>query len=192
MRLIVGLGNPGLRYAHTRHNIGFDILDLFAKEHGARIRRRWCRALVADARIMGEEFILAKPQTFMNSSGEAVREICMRAKIDPSAVMVVCDDVNLELGRLRLRPHGSSGGHHGLESIISCLRSQEFARLRIGVGEGPNQKDVVDHVLSRFHKRESDTVADIQRKSVDCLNMTIAEGIEKAMNRFNSWSAQTE
>lgn len=182
----MGLGNPGLRYAHTRHNIGFDVVDLFARAHGTRVRRRWCRSLVADVKIYGEDFILAKPQTFMNSSGEAVREICLRAKIDPASVLVVCDDVNLELGCLRLRARGSSGGHHGLESIINCLRSQDFARLRIGVGVGTNQKDVIDHVLGRFHKSEARAVADIQQASVDCLNMTIQEGIERAMNSFNS------
>lgn len=185
MRLIVGLGNPGLRYRGTRHNVGFDVVDEFARRHGTRLRRKWCRALVAEVRLFGEPFMLAKPQTFMNLSGESVREILMRTKSQVAEALVVCDDVNLSLGRLRLRPSGSAGGHHGLESIIHCTRSQEFARLRVGVGEGSNRSDVVDHVLGRFHKVEQKRAAAVIQAAADCLDATIRDGIDAAMNHYN-------
>lgn len=185
MRLIVGLGNPGLRYAGTRHNIGFDIVDTFAARHGSRLRRRWCRAVVGTVRIGGEEYLLAKPQTFMNHSGESVREILMRSKLDIRDALVVCDDINLPLGKMRLRARGSAGGHHGLESIMQCTRSSDFARLRIGVGQGRGGAHTVDHVLGRFHKAEKACVRQIAGLAVDCIDTIIAEGIEAAMNRFN-------
>ncbi len=185
MRLIVGLGNPGIRYAGTRHNIGFEVVDRFARRHGARLRRRWCRSLVADLRIRGEEFLLAKPQTFMNLSGEAVRELLLRTKAAAADMLVVCDDINLPLGRIRLRPTGSAGGHHGLESIISCIRSQDFPRLRVGVGEGNNRQDVRDHVLGRFHRSERRLVEDVIETAADCLDCAVQEGLHIAMNRFN-------
>ncbi len=185
MRLIVGLGNPGIRYAGTRHNIGFEVVDRFARRHGARLRRRWCRSLVADLRIRGEEFLLAKPQTFMNLSGEAVRELLLRTKAAAADMLVVCDDINLPLGRIRLRPSGSAGGHHGLESIIACIRSQDFPRLRVGVGEGNNRQDVRDHVLGRFHRSERRLVEDVIETAADCLDCAVQEGLHIAMNRFN-------
>lgn len=185
MRLIVGLGNPGIRYAGTRHNIGFEVVDRFARRHGARLRRRWCRSLVADLRIRGEEFLLAKPQTFMNLSGEAVRELLLRTKAAAADMLVVCDDINLPLGRIRLRPSGSAGGHHGLESIIACIRSQDFPRLRVGVGEGNNRQDVRDHVLGRFHRSERRLVEDVIETAADCLDSAVQEGLHIAMNRFN-------
>ena len=183
--VIVGLGNPGLRYGGTRHNVGFMALDLFASRTHARVRRRWCRSLVGDARISGREFILAKPQTFMNASGEAVREILMRSKTGPPDLLVICDDVNLPLGTIRLRARGSAGGHHGLESIIHCLHSSDFARLRIGIGEGRNGRDVIPHVLGRFHKSEQKRVDEVLARSVDCVELLISDGIEAAMNAFN-------
>ncbi|BCW98726.1 MAG: peptidyl-tRNA hydrolase [Armatimonadota bacterium] len=185
MRLIVGLGNPGIRYAGTRHNIGFEVVDRFARRHGARLRRRWCRSLVADLRIRGEEFLLAKPQTFMNLSGEAVRELLLRTKAAAADILVVCDDINLPLGRIRLRPSGSAGGHHGLESIIACIRSQDFPRLRVGVGEGNNRQDVRDHVLGRFHPSERKLAEDVIETAADCLDCALQEGLHAAMNRFN-------
>ncbi len=185
MRLIAGLGNPGLRYAGTRHNIGFEVLDHFAARHGARVRRRYCRSLVAEVTILGEKFMLAKPQTFMNNSGEAVKEIITRCSIDPAAILVICDDVNLPPGKIRLRPKGSAGGHHGLESIIACTKRQDFARLRVGVGEGNNHNDVIDHVLGRFHKSEKAVVEDAIERAVECLDTIIEQGIEAAMNAYN-------
>lgn len=183
--MIVGLGNPGRKYAGTRHNVGFDVLDLFAHRHGIRIKKRYCQALIADLRLDDEKFLLAKPQTFMNNTGEVVRDILQRMKIDSSSVLVICDDVNLPLGKIRLRPRGSAGGHHGLESIIDCTHSQEFARLRVGVGEGKDKTDVTDHVLGRFHKAEMSTLTDTLKRSVDCVDMIIIEGIEAAMNAHN-------
>jgi len=165
--------------------MGFDVLDMFAKKHGVRMRRKYCRALVGDARILGEEFMLAKPQTFMNSSGEAVREILVRQKLMPPFLMVVCDDVNLPLGKLRLRQRGSAGGHHGLTSIIESVHSSDFVRLRIGVGVGPNHRDVIDHVLGKFHKQEQALVDETLLRAVACLDSIIADGIEVAMHKFN-------
>lgn len=128
MRLIVGLGNPGIRYAGTRHNIGFEVVDRFARRHGARLRRRWCRSLVADLRIRGEEFLLAKPQTFMNLSGEAVRELLLRTKAAAADMLVVCDDINLPLGRIRLRRPAAP------EDITGWSPSSRASALRIFPG----------------------------------------------------------
>lgn len=186
MKLIVGLGNPGLRYKGTRHNIGYDVVDLFASWYGVKLKRKWCRARVGDVTINGETYICAKPETYMNHSGEAVQDILYRTKkITPGAVLVVCDDINLPLGRMRLRPGGSAGGHHGLESIIRCIRSQDFARLRIGVGVGSNSRDVVDHVLGRFHPGERDLARKMVKLGAMCLKSVIEDGIQAAMNTYN-------
>lgn len=186
MKLIVGLGNPGLRYKGTRHNIGYEVLDLFAGWYGVKLKRKWCRARVGDVVVNGETYVCAKPETYMNHSGEAVQDILYRTKkITPAAVLVVCDDINLPLGKMRLRPSGSAGGHHGLESIIHCIRSQDFARLRIGVGVGGNRRDVVDHVLGKFAPGERELARHMVKLGAMCLKSVIEDGIHAAMNTYN-------
>ena len=185
MKLIVGLGNPGRRYEGTRHNVGFEIVDLVARRHGADWESgpRGAEALVA--RWRGGDAVLAKPLTFMNLSGAAVVALLQFYKVDLADLLVVVDDVNIPLGRLRARPEGSAGGHNGLKSLIASLGSQEFARLRVGVGRGDDRRDLADHVLARFDATERATVAETVDRSADAVELFVAEGIGQAMNRYN-------
>ena len=182
MRVIVGLGNPGRTYAHTRHNIGFDVLDTLAKRRVARILSRQCRALVGSFEHYGEQILLVKPQTFMNESGQAVGQIARKYNLEPGEFLVVYDDMDLPLGRIRIRPSGSSGGHKGMNSIIHHLHSQDFPRIRIGIG---HQGEAIDHVLSRFSRKEREVIDVAIQQAADALEMILDEGIEAAMNRYN-------
>ncbi len=191
MKLIVGLGNPGRRYAGTRHNIGFDVLDRLA----ARRRVEWdaaprgIEALAARAEVAGdgagERVLLAKPLTFMNLSGQAVLGLAQFFKIELPDLLVVVDEANLELGRLRARASGSAGGHNGLKSIIDVLGTGDFARLRIGVGRGDARRDLSDHVLARFDPEERESVAAAADRAAEAAELFVAEGITPVMNRFN-------
>ena len=182
MRMIVGLGNPGRAYAHTRHNVGFDILDRFAKRRGIRILRRQSRALVGSFETGGEQILLVKPQTFMNESGQAVADLARKYHLEPTDVLVVYDDIDLPLGKLRIRTRGSSGGHKGMRSIISHLHSEDFPRMRIGIGRAG---EAIDHVLSRFNSRERAIIDVTMQRAVDALEMILEEGLEAAMNQYN-------
>lgn len=185
MHLIVGLGNPGKKYEGTRHNIGFDVVDALAKRHGAEWEAapRGIEALVARWRMA--DSVLVKPLTYMNLSGGAVVPLLQFYKIDPVDFLVLVDEVHLELGRLRIRRSGSAGGHNGLKSIIGSLGSQEFARLRIGVGRGDDRRDLADHVLAKFDADERATVAEMVDRSADAVELFVAEGIGPVMNRYN-------
>ena len=185
MNLIVGLGNPGRRYEGTRHNVGFDVLDTLARRHGAEWETapRGIEALVA--RWRSHDTVLAKPLTFMNLSGAAVVALMQFYKIDPLDLLVVVDDVNIELARVRSRPGGSAGGHNGLKSVIGSLGSEAFARLRIGVGRGNGRRDLVDHVLAKFDAEERAIVAEMVDRSADAVELFVAEGIGQVMNRYN-------
>jgi peptidyl-tRNA hydrolase, PTH1 family len=185
MKLIVGLGNPGRRYEATRHNIGFEILDLLARRHGVAWEAgpRGIEALIA--RWRSADVVLAKPLTFMNLSGAAVVALLQFYKIDPVDLLVVVDDVNIDLGRLRARPEGSAGGHNGLKSLIGSLGSQAYARLRVGVGRGDGRRDLADHVLARFDAEERAIVAETVDRSADAVDLFVAEGIGPVMNRYN-------
>lgn len=186
MKLIVGLGNPGRKYDGTRHNVGFDVVDVLARRHGAEwaAAPRGIEAFVARMRNTGA-CILAKPLTYMNLSGGAVVPLLQFYRIDPVDLLVVVDEVHLDLGRLRIRRSGSAGGHNGLKSIIGALGSQEFARLRIGVGRGDGRRDLADHVLARFDADERAIVAEMVDRSADAVELFIAEGIGPVMNRYN-------
>ena len=183
MKLIVGLGNPGRRYAGTRHNVGFEVLDAIA----ARNRLEWesakADAVIAKWRAQGA--LLAKPVTFMNLSGHAVGELLRFYKIELPDLFVVVDDVNLELGRLRTRAGGSAGGHNGLKSLIAQLGTDEFARLRIGVGRGDARRDLADHVLATFEPDERPIVAEAVARAAEAVELFIVEGVEPVMNRYN-------
>ena len=185
MFLIAGLGNPGRRYDGTRHNIGFDAVDELARRHGAdwEAAPRGVEALVARWRLA--ETVFVKPLTFMNLSGQAIVSLLQFYKIDLSGLLVVVDDVNLELGRLRTRSRGSAGGHNGLKSVIAALGSDEFARLRIGVGRGDGRRDLADHVLAKFDAEERTIVAETVSRTADAVELFIAEGIGPVMNRYN-------
>lgn len=185
MFLVVGLGNPGRRYDGTRHNIGFDVVDELARRHRAEWEAapRGVEALVARWRLADTVFV--KPLTFMNLSGQAIVGLMQFYKIDPSGLLVVVDDVNLELGRLRIRSRGSAGGHNGLKSVIAVLGSEEFARLRIGVGRGDGRRDLADHVLAKFDAGERTIVAETVSRTSDAVELFIAEGIGPVMNRYN-------
>lgn len=185
MKLIVGLGNPGPRYDGTRHNVGFEVVNLLATRHGAEWESgpRGVEALLA--RWREADAVLAKPLTFMNLSGSAVQGLLQFYKIVPADLLVVLDDVNLELGRLRTRARGSAGGHNGLRSIIGSLGSEDFARLRIGVGRGDDRRDLADHVLARFDADERASIVEAVSRSADAAELFVAEGIGPVMNRYN-------
>ena len=184
MKLILGLGNPGRRYAGTRHNVGFDVLDVLAGRHGLDWESAPAEAVLANWRPAGA--MLAKPLTFMNLSGHAARDLLRFFKIDPAGLLVVVDEVQLEVGRLRARPSGSAGGHNGLKSLIEQLGTEEFARLRIGVGRGDARRDLADHVLATFDPFERDVVAETVGRAADAVELFVTEGIGPVMNRFNN------
>lgn len=186
--MIVGLGNPGRAYAHTRHNVGFDIVDLFAKRRKVRILNRQSRALVGSFDLCGEQILLVKPQTFMNESGQAVGDLARKHHLSPDDVLVIYDDIDLPLGKLRVRMRGSSGGHKGMKSIIAHLHSDDFPRMRIGVGRAG---DAIDHVLSRFNRKDRVIIDVTIEQAVDALNMVLEEGIEAAMNQYNRAEEQS-
>lgn len=187
MKLIVGLGNPGREYQGTRHNIGFMVLDILARAHGISVKSRRNKAHVGEGVIENQKVVLAKPLTYMNLSGEAVGGLMRRYRLKPADLIVVSDDVDLPLGRIRIRASGSAGGHKGLRSIIHSLGTQEFARIRVGIGSP--DREMVDYVLSRFHRKERDVVKEVVGRSADAVQMILAEGIEQAMNRFNASGA---
>jgi peptidyl-tRNA hydrolase, PTH1 family len=185
MRLIAGLGNPGRKYQGTRHNVGFEIVDLLADRARAiwESAPRGIEALVA--RDRERDMVLAKPLTFMNLSGTATQGLLQFFKIEVADLLVIVDDINLELGRLRARPAGSAGGHNGLRSIIEALGMGEFARLRVGVGRGDARRDLADHVLARFEPDERPIVAEAVGRAADAAELFVTEGIAPMMNKFN-------
>ena len=185
VKLIVGLGNPGRKYEGTRHNVGFEVIDVLARRHGAEWEAapRGTEALVARWRMA--DSVLVKPLTYMNLSGGAVVPLLQFYKIDPVDLLVLVDEVHIDLGRLRIRRSGSAGGHNGLKSLIGSLGSQEFARLRIGVGRGDGRRDLADHVLAKFDADERPIVAEMVDRSADAVELFIAEGIGPVMNSYN-------
>ncbi|MFA5156962.1 MAG: aminoacyl-tRNA hydrolase [Candidatus Omnitrophota bacterium] len=186
MKLIVGLGNPGRAYAGSRHNIGFLVVEALAKEYGVKLKKTFGRPWIcAKAEIEGSSVLLAEPLTYMNLSGSAVAALLKKNKIGINNLLVVCDDLDLDLGRLKIRDNGSSGGHRGLESIIRSLASREFSRLRAGIGRPGDNMDASDYVLSQFKKDEKKQVLEIVEKACACVRSWIAEGVDKTMNTFN-------
>jgi PTH1 family peptidyl-tRNA hydrolase len=183
VKLVVGLGNPGRKYDGTRHNVGFDVVDLLAAGHHLEWESAPADALIA--RWRAASVLVAKPLTFMNLSGHAVGELMRFYKMEREDIVVIVDDANLELGRLRARPSGSAGGHNGLKSIIGALGSEDFARLRVGVGRGDARRDLADHVLARFDPQEREDVAEAVGRAADAAELFVSEGIGPVMNRFN-------
>lgn len=186
MKIIVGLGNPGRKYEKTRHNVGFMIASALADKHGIRLNTRALRSsLIGRGRVLGEEVAIALPQTYMNRSGEAVKAILSRKKTELCDLLVVCDDVNLSLGIMRIRAGGSAGGHNGLASIIEYLGSDGFARLRVGIGKDTENANLSGYVLSVFKKAEEAILDEVVETSVDCCETWINEGVEGTANQFN-------
>jgi PTH1 family peptidyl-tRNA hydrolase len=187
VKLIVGLGNPGLIYKDSRHNIGFQVVRSLAKDFKAALKRdNNAHSLSGKINLDAENLILALPLTFMNLSGIAVAALLKKHKIDISSLLVVCDDLDLELGRLKLRPAGSSAGQKGLKSIIDSLNSGEFARLRIGIGRPPANKPASEYVLSQFKRAEKAKIKDITEKAKQCCLTWASKGIAESMNIFNA------
>lgn len=184
--LIVGLGNPGKEYAAHRHNVGFRVVDALARAHGLSFsRQKAFQAQVAEGRIAGQRAILTKPRTFMNLSGRAVGRLVRARGVELERLLVVYDDLDLPLGRLRLRPEGGAGGHKGIRSIIDTLGSQAFARLRVGIGRPPGQMDPADYVLHPFRGEEKALLAHVLPRAVAAVECWLAEGIVAAMDEFN-------
>ncbi len=184
--LIVGLGNPGSKYENTRHNTGFLFMEMLSEKLGVKIKRLKFKALLGDAVIAGRRCLLMLPQTFMNNSGEAVREAAQFYKIAPQNIIIVFDDTSLPCGKLRIRRHGSAGGHNGIKSIILCLNSDEFPRIKIGIGDKPHPDfDLRDYVLSGFLKAEIPLVKQAMENACAALEMIVSGDIEGAMGRYN-------
>lgn len=184
--LVVGLGNPGRAYEGTRHNIGWQALDAAAEKWGGRICHSRLHALTDTVTVAGQKVLLMKPQTFMNASGQAVAAAARFYKIEPQHIIVLSDDVNLDVGVLRIRASGSAGGHNGLKSIIQCLGSQDFMRLRIGVGAKSHPDyDLADWVLGHFSKAENDAIAARTDDIVSALELMLAGAVQQAISRYN-------
>jgi PTH1 family peptidyl-tRNA hydrolase len=190
VKAIVGLGNPGSQYKGTRHNVGFEVIDEIARRQSIDFESAPAEALIAKWRRPEEAVLLVKPLTFMNLSGQAIGELARYFKIEVADLIVVVDEVHLPLGKLRARKRGSAGGHNGLKSVIAHL-GDEFARLRLGVGRGADQRNMADHVLSRFEKDEMAEVERMTARAADASEMFITSGIEAVMNAFNGGDPAT-
>jgi PTH1 family peptidyl-tRNA hydrolase len=186
VKLIVGLGNPGIEYQFTPHNLGFLTVDRLANEAGVEIRNRNCRSLTGRAAIEEHQVLLAKPETYMNLSGMAVRELVEKYEADPTKdLVVIYDELDLPLGKIRIRQRGGSAGHNGMESIIGALGSQEFLRIRLGIGPEKKVSDGARYVLAPFRKSQLKLVDEILENASEAVKMILREGPAAAMNRFN-------
>lgn len=182
--LIVGLGNPGRKYARNRHNVGFQSVDYIARMYGIAVNKRRFQSLLGEGAIIGKRVVLAQPQTFMNDSGQAVAPLYRWFKTPLDHTIVIYDDLDLELGQVRVRPGGSSGGHNGLKSIIAMLKSQEFPRIRIGIGR-PAVGDPVDYVLNDFAPDQEPVIAAAYQRVDEVIRAYLEQGIQEAMNLYN-------
>jgi PTH1 family peptidyl-tRNA hydrolase len=191
MRLIVGLGNPGKSYAHNRHNAGFRCLNYFARLHSIRFGHRQCRARVGIGKVRGKTLLLAKPGTFMNLSGNSAAGLVRKHKVPLSDLLIIYDDLDLPLGKIRLRQSGGSGGHKGMNSIISALGSEDFPRIRVGIGRPQSEEQsisedaIVNYVLSDFSSQEEATIKTVIATVSEAIDCFLTEGIEAAMSKFN-------
>lgn len=186
MYVIVGLGNPTDKYNGTRHNVGFDVIDRIADEYNISVGSRKSRAFTGTGMIAGQKVLLAKPQTFMNLSGESVRSLADFYKIDvEKELLVIYDDVSLEVGQLRIRKKGSAGGHNGIKSIISHLGTNVFERIKIGVGDKPAQYDLADYVLGHFSKEDKSRMEEGYKRAVRAVELLVSGQVEQAMNEYN-------
>ena len=184
--MLVGLGNPGPKYARSRHNVGFRAVDLLCERQRCRCDRQRLKALTGFCELGGQKVLLVKPMTYMNLSGQAVRPLADYYRIPPERILVIFDDISLPVGRLRVRPDGSAGGHNGVKSLIAELGTQSFPRIKVGVGEKPHPDyDLADWVLSSFSAQEEKALAPTVARALDAAEAIIAEGVPSAMNQFN-------
>lgn len=185
MKMVVGLGNPGPKYRHTRHNLGFMVLDRMAERLGVQFLKEKHEGLLAETRFTGVPLLMVKPLTYMNLSGSCVAALARNKIFSPADILVVVDDVSLPLGKVRVRADGSAGGHNGLKSIIERLGTQDFARVRMGVGENEAGGDLAEYVLAKFRPEEKPVAAEMVERAVDAALCWVAAGVEPAMNQFN-------
>jgi aminoacyl-tRNA hydrolase len=186
MYVIVGLGNPGLQYENTRHNVGFLTIDYLAKKHNIPVKKLKFKSLYGQGEISGQKVMLVKPQTYMNNSGEAVREIKNYFKFDEDELIVIVDDIDIDFGRIRLKKKGSAGTHNGMKSIIYQIQNDKFPRIKIAVGKKPDYMDLANFVLSGFNEKEADIIRQEIIMSAEAIEMLLATNIDKAMNKYNS------
>ena len=185
--LIVGLGNPGLQYENTRHNVGFMAADLFMKTNGGEFNKNKMKAVMGECNLKNNRILVVKPQTYMNNSGDAVSQIVRFYKIPLNRIIVVCDDINLDVGKIRIRRNGSDGGQKGMRDIIELFGSNEIMRIKVGVGKKPHpQYDLADWVLSKFPKEAEPELTNALEKTVKALTEIIGSSIDSAMNKFNN------
>lgn len=185
MKIIVGLGNPGRQYEGTRHNVGFSVIYNISDAYNIKVDTLKHKALIGKGVMEGQKVILAMPVTYMNLSGESVRELMNYYKCTAEDIIVIYDDISLEVGRLRVRTKGSAGGHNGIKNIISQLGTDEFDRIKVGVGEKPPKMDLADYVLGHFSKEEQPMIRDSVDRAKQAAAVILAEGADKAMNQFN-------
>lgn len=183
--VIVGLGNPGNKYENTRHNVGFRAIDAISKKYGIKVDRVKYKAIVGEGEIGGEKVLLVKPQTFMNLSGESVREIVQWYKLPVENIIVIYDDVDIAVGTVRIRPSGSSGTHNGMKSVIYQLQADRFPRIRIGIGKAPDGWDLADYVLGNFTNEEAADIDEAVTRAANAVETLISAGVEAAMNLYN-------
>jgi len=183
--LVVGLGNPGEEYDKTRHNVGAEVVEILARRHGGKLRKQKERSLTDEVDVAGKRMALAIPLTYMNLSGEAVAPLVRRYGVGPSQLVVVQDEMDFELGRLQVKDGGGLAGHNGLKSIVAHLHTQDFVRVRIGIGKPPGQRQGADHVLRRFSKAERKEIDVTLEEAADAVELILAEGVDVAMNRVN-------
>jgi PTH1 family peptidyl-tRNA hydrolase len=184
MYLVVGLGNPGKQYAGTRHNIGFEVIDYICSEKNVKLDKSKFNAVYGEYRLKDEKVLLVKPLTYMNRSGNAVLDISRYYKIDPENIIVIYDDIDLEPGKLRIRPNGSGGTHNGMKSIIYQLQTETFSRIRVGIGRN-KQMDLASFVLQKFSKEEIDHLTDIVKNAALAVDEIIEKTVDTAMNKYN-------
>lgn len=193
MFIIVGLGNPTKEYENTRHNVGYDVIDAIADKYNISVTERKNRAFCGKGIIEGQKVILAKPQTYMNLSGESVRGLVDYYKVDEETeLLIIFDDISLDVGQLRIRKKGSAGGHNGIKSIIQHLGSNVFQRIKVGVGEKPKEYDLADYVLGHFSKAEREIMEDGYKNAIEAVEMIVRGDIDAAMNAFNKKVAVKE
>ena len=186
MLVIVGLGNPDDKYQGTRHNVGFDVIDLLAEKYNIKKKKKKHRAYIGKGIIGGQKVILAKPQTYMNLSGESVRSLVEYYKVDPETeLLIIFDDISLDVGQLRIRKKGSAGGHNGIKNIIANLGTSVFQRIKVGVGEKPKGYDLADYVLGRFSKEDRELIKEGFECAAEAVAMITAGEIDQAMNKYN-------
>jgi len=185
MYIVVGLGNPGRKYDVTRHNIGFEVIDELARTHQIKMTKVKFKSLIGEGQINGEKVILVKPQTYMNLSGQAVKEIMSFYQLEMSQLIVAYDDIDLDVGKLRIRKKGSGGSHNGMRNILLLMQDENFPRVRIGIGRPDGRQPLADYVLSKFSSEEQKVLVPMVQDGVSAIELMIKEDVDLAMNRYN-------